>query len=308
MKITSILTVASCAGAIAIAVCASKDSKKAQKRLAETEITTEQGTIRWNTKEKAKIVWKDYIPTGIAIGGTIGCIIASHRLNAKQIAALGATVAGLRTAYYKYGDKVKQFVGKEKANEIREMLNKDRAEEKLKKVDISKIKPRKKPKKNQELAYYYEPITDQYIYTTGEQIVNGIEKMDAQLQEKGYFEVNDLMDAIGGYVIDYCQDEHGEDLVFVIDDGNTHSPESENWYGFFGVSRIALDKITELEHPDISTDKPVYMINYDIDSEGDFVPDELDPHFDEILDPHPKLMKETRETRPLEEAEPTRKN
>lgn len=84
--------------------------------------------------EVVKGTWKCYIPTFVATGLTLTCLIASKRLDKKQIAALSTAVAGAGSLVSAYRDKIREYA----SPEVLEQIDKDVAEAEIKKVkDVS---------------------------------------------------------------------------------------------------------------------------------------------------------------------------
>lgn len=75
-----------------------------------------------STKEKVKLVWKEYIPAGISGVVTIGCIIGSHKLNGNRTAAAIAAYSITEKAFSEYKEKVVEEIGKGKEQKVRDAL------------------------------------------------------------------------------------------------------------------------------------------------------------------------------------------
>ena len=84
MKIQDYLPYATCAGVVGVSVLSGNCTLKAEKILREKNL--EDATIG----EKAKETWKYYIPVVAACGLTIASVIATKRLNAKELATVTA--------------------------------------------------------------------------------------------------------------------------------------------------------------------------------------------------------------------------
>lgn len=84
MKIQDYLPYFTCAGVVGVAVLSGTCTLKAEKILREKNL--ENAPIQ----DKAKETWKYYIPVVAACGLTIASIIATKRLNAKELAAVTA--------------------------------------------------------------------------------------------------------------------------------------------------------------------------------------------------------------------------
>lgn len=84
MKIQNYLPYFTCAGVVGVAVLSGNATLKAEKILREKNL--ENATIQ----DKAKETWKYYIPVVAACGLTIASVIATKRLNAKELATVTA--------------------------------------------------------------------------------------------------------------------------------------------------------------------------------------------------------------------------
>lgn len=69
-------------------------------------------------KEKAKIVWKFYIPAGISGVVTIGCIIGASKSNSRRTAAAVTAYSLTEKAFSEYKEKVVEQIGKGKEQAI----------------------------------------------------------------------------------------------------------------------------------------------------------------------------------------------
>lgn len=76
-------------------------------------------------KDKAKLVWKEYIPPAVALATTVACIIGANTINTKRMAALAAAYALTEKNHGAYKDKVKETLGLKKDNEVREAVAQD---------------------------------------------------------------------------------------------------------------------------------------------------------------------------------------
>ena len=83
---------------------------------------------RLNTVDTVKVAWKCYIPTGITTALSIGCIIGANSESNKRNAALMAAYQMSESAIREYRDKVVECIGKEKEEEIRDTVIKEKIE------------------------------------------------------------------------------------------------------------------------------------------------------------------------------------
>lgn len=119
-------------GLIATAVTTTWGSFKAAKVIQEKQPETK--------KEAAKLVWKYYIPAGIAVGTTIIADICFYRIGMKEIAALTASVSYLTANRSKLEKKLREAVGEEKYKEIEKDVQKEIISEKIRVEEALKDK------------------------------------------------------------------------------------------------------------------------------------------------------------------------
>ncbi len=77
-------------------------------------------------KERAKHVWRLYIPASISGALTIGCIIGSSKANGRRATAAVTAYSLTERAFSEYREKVVEQVGKGKEQTIRDNLAQDR--------------------------------------------------------------------------------------------------------------------------------------------------------------------------------------
>lgn len=77
-------------------------------------------------KEKAKLVWKLYIPTVASGALTIGCIIFGARIGSKRATAAYSLLSVSEKAFTEYKEKVVEQLGVKKEQNIRDEIAQDR--------------------------------------------------------------------------------------------------------------------------------------------------------------------------------------
>lgn len=92
-----------------------------------TQRTLENGALPLNFQEKALLVWKLYIPAAGVGALTIGCIVASNRIQVRRLAALAAAYGVLSGDFDEYRNKALELLGDKKAKTIDDKM----AEEKI---------------------------------------------------------------------------------------------------------------------------------------------------------------------------------
>lgn len=74
-------------------------------------------------KEAVKACWKVYIPTALALGSGIGCMVGSQVINVKRISMLTTAAQMSQTALIEYKNEVIKAVGEQREKEIQNTVN-----------------------------------------------------------------------------------------------------------------------------------------------------------------------------------------
>lgn len=115
----AILTGAGVGGVLTTAYLAAKAGYRAARRLdAEDE--------RLPLKDRARIVWKDFIPTAASTGLTISCIVMGARASNKRAAAAYSLLTVSEKAFSEYREKVTEVIGKNKEQKVKDAVVQDR--------------------------------------------------------------------------------------------------------------------------------------------------------------------------------------
>ncbi|ATN93682.1 hypothetical protein SEA_SCAP1_33 [Streptomyces phage Scap1] len=131
----TILTALTVTGTLATAYLTGKATLKATEILKAAEENEELpylpgGVVRAKVydltlKEKAELVWKQYLPAaGVAVV-TIACCVAANRIGARRVAALATAYTLAEKAAVQYKDKVVETIGKKKEEAVRTALAQD---------------------------------------------------------------------------------------------------------------------------------------------------------------------------------------
>ena len=112
MKKQDIFTIIGCVGVIGTAIAASFDTKRA-----------------FNARRSR---WTSYIPTGILSVLTIGSIIASNHISSTEIAGLAGTTAYLISNRKKLEGKLRETIGNEAVDEVKQGVERHFAENAMK--------------------------------------------------------------------------------------------------------------------------------------------------------------------------------
>lgn len=190
----TILTGCAVAGAVAAVGFAIKATKPALEHIREekidhrdriiikngderedVELTDEEiDAIPLKPTEVVKAVWKDYIPTAIALTGTTACIIGAHSISAKRTAAMAALYTMSETALKDYKEKTAELMGKGKAQKIHDEVMADK---------IAKNPPQEGSiiKTGKGTSLCYEPISGRYFYSDAQTIRTAINDLNSRM-------------------------------------------------------------------------------------------------------------------------------
>lgn len=194
--------------------------------------------------ETVKLCWTCYIPTALALGGSITCAILSNRISATRIAAL-ATAYGLSEKKLKeYQGKVKELFGEEKEKQVHDEMNKDSAA--MVPINQETMMPLYYPR----FAGDYlcmDAVTGRYFRSTQEKLRRAFLDLDKRLLVENRISLNEFFDDIG---LPEC--EMGNILGWMC--GNYND--------------LPEPAFTTIEHP--QTGEPCLVVDYDVYPLADF--------------------------------------
>lgn len=123
----TLLAAIAATGVATTAYLTGKATFKAAKIIAEENANRDlqELGVPLTKKESAQLVWKEYIPSTIALTGTIGCIVMSNSISASRLTALAAAYKISEKHYAEYKDKVLEKFGEKKVEEVREEIHKE---------------------------------------------------------------------------------------------------------------------------------------------------------------------------------------
>ena len=147
-----ILTAVSVVSSIAAVVMAVHDTPRAIEILDDHRLEIDpSGETDLPVKEKVVDYAKGYWKTGVLLGVSVVSSIASCVIGHRNYRALAASTAVISTAYAKHKDKVKKFLGEEKAKLIEQQVKKEMEEE---------------SKNPTELKWFYDTVSETYFQMT----------------------------------------------------------------------------------------------------------------------------------------------
>ncbi len=92
------------------------------------ELTGDE-SYRVNARERADLVWREFVLPVFTTAGTVACILAAHRVNTRRTAAALAAFAISEKVYDEYKDKVIEKLGAGKEQKARDEIAQQRVAE-----------------------------------------------------------------------------------------------------------------------------------------------------------------------------------
>ena len=131
---------------------------------------------KWNPDKKFKEQWKNYIPMGIAAGGTVACIVGANVMHLKIETAMAGAIAFYKastTELEQFEDNVYDKFGDAGLRENLQTKND---------ISISDVE-----------IEVYEPYTKQYFKTTRQELLWAELEANKLLSAKGTVKLNEVL-------------------------------------------------------------------------------------------------------------------
>lgn len=164
--------------------------------------------------EKAKFVWKLYIPAAGSAVATIFFIVAANRIETRRAATLAAAYSLAEKSFDKYKDKVIETFGDKKEEALRDELAQD---------DLNQ-----NPVSNRELVITgkgdhlcYEAFTGRYFNSTMENLRRAQNEVNNKVNNNFYASLSDFYDQIG-IPISPMSEEFGWNVDRMLDISFSH--------------------------------------------------------------------------------------
>lgn len=138
--------------------------------------------------DKARLVWKNYIPT-VAVGATtIGCIFGSHGVHTHRQAALLGLYTFTERAFDEYRDKVVEVMGEKEEQKVREAVDRDH-------IQNAPVADVIFTGGGDHLCY--DSFTGRYFRSSVETLKRAQNTINAQIINDGYASQNDFYREVG---------------------------------------------------------------------------------------------------------------
>lgn len=140
-------------------------------------------------REAIELTWKQYIPAGITLLISAGCVIGSHKLSAKHQAAL-LGIATMSEGYLAdYKEKVIEVIGEKAEKEIVNQVATDRIERAQPNISQVLIA--------EEEVWCFDTITSREFKSTVERLRRAENEINHQTQHDWCASLNDFYDKVG---------------------------------------------------------------------------------------------------------------
>ena len=235
-----ILTVTAVASSIASVIMAIHETPRAIDILDTHRLEIDPtGETDLTTGEKIKDYAKGYWKTGLLLGISVGSSIAGCAIGHMNYKALAATAATVTAAYSKHKEKVKQFVGEEKAKLIEEAVKDD-----MKSFSMT------------ELVWFYDTVSDTYFQMTWRDYLEA--KLFANRDLNTYGEIS--LGAMFPNIEKYMDDKKFAKHAWYVDE------ILENWgYPWLEITEEGINlpgSENAKRDPNIRDGKPTWVIHY----------------------------------------------
>lgn len=198
-----ILTTLSVAGVCSTVITSSQDTIKAKNIIDKS--------LPKNKKELIKSTWKCYIPTAISTTSTIACILGSHHCSSKQKNAIASAYALSQVTLQKYQEKVIERIGKNKARDIREEVDKEIANIKSP-VSIFQSQLTDAIDTGHGKTLFYDIPGELYFYSDMNYMDKQVNDLNREVRTEMYFNWNELR-----YRWGLPYKKYGSELIFDVD-------------------------------------------------------------------------------------------
>lgn len=188
---STILTCVGAIGVIATAVVTAKSTPKAMRLLEQAK---EEKGEDLTKLEVIKTAAPAYIPSAVIGASTIACVFGANVLNKRHQAALVSAYALADNAYKEYRNKVKEMLGEETDNQIREAIARDKTE--CKEIDVF-VPGYRSLDTSGEKHLFYEELRGEYFESTIEAVQNAEYHLNRNFSMRGCASLNEFYEFLG---------------------------------------------------------------------------------------------------------------
>lgn len=186
-------TILTCIGAVGVVATAVTAVMATPKALELVDKAAEEKGEKLTKMEVIKTAGPAYIPS-LAIGASsIACIFGANILNKRQQAAITSAYALADSTYKEYRGKVKELLGEETDNKIRDAIAKDKRDEEI----TGYVPGLCNLPLNGEKHLFYEEYRGKYFEATMEEVMNAEYHLNRNFTMGGGVYLNEFYDFLG---------------------------------------------------------------------------------------------------------------
>lgn len=167
-------------------------------------------------KEKAKLLWKTFLPPVVMGTATVGCVIGGQALNQHRNAVLAGAYAIAETSIKELEQKAAEMVGPEKVKEIKDSIMQDKIDAASKDEEI-KYGKNELVLQDGNQTICFDPYSGRIFQSSVNEIDKAINRANTQLFSDMRLSLNDMYDEMG-----LAHTKNGDDIGWNMDDAITH--------------------------------------------------------------------------------------
>lgn len=172
---TGILSAVACVGVVVTAVLTYKGTIKAQKAVEEW---TEEKRDELTAFEKVQASAKPLAPAIVSGIATMGCIVASHKIDKEHIAVIAASGAGIAKKYDDYRKTNIEVNGKDAHDRVMEKLEVQQAKDSNLCAESMCAITSLNSSLSKEEFLFHDEVTDQYFTSSLAQVLDAINHLN----------------------------------------------------------------------------------------------------------------------------------
>lgn len=161
-----------------------------RKREAEIELFEDAVKPEFGKKDKALLVWKEYIPPAAAVVVTVACIVTANSISASRLAGMAAAYKLSEKQYEEYKDKVKEKLGIQDEKRMRDELYQDKVRANPPSDDIQVLA-------TEDEVVFLEAWTGRYFRSKMHLVKAAQNRINASLITEQYATLSDFYDDLG---------------------------------------------------------------------------------------------------------------
>lgn len=186
----NVMTVAAAAGATATVVLGSKAAITATNQVRDWQFENDIYELEFKEHwwDLVKVTWKTYLPTAVALTGTIASIIAIRNIGASNAAMYANMASAANATFEAYSKKVVEKIGEEQEREVRQEVAKDQ---------VAENPPPSTLVVSGDEVIFMDSYSGRYFKDTVENIRSYVNEINKQVLDDMFASLDDLYELYG---------------------------------------------------------------------------------------------------------------